>query len=416
MFSAANQQSAPGRGNPSPSGSYANNDFQTMQPVNAAAAPAAPGKSQAQATSPDEYRILLPRFPPGSLCINSVFLHADMSGRPYRAIDFRDGLKDAIELREVLSLGQFQMSHVWMVTLVSSEAAEKLKAAKELTVKGKKCMVIDPNSKDVKLKLLWLPSYLEDKKIAEALSPFGTVRSVSREKWRVPGMENMETLNREVCLTLHDMTTSEDIPHLLRVAGIQSLLVMSGRPPLCLRCKKVGHIRRQCRTPKCARCNRFGHESDECYSSYAALLRGSGTEPDANQEFMDISEVVDATGEVLPTQAGSAEAGPPISDKNEDPAVKEVSETPQAGSKTENEGKDLQESKDQNTPLQQELTQQPADLAEKLTTSEGNDDLPDSMDVTKNSSKDTNDTKRKQDAPPDTTTASKRKPTLHPSC
>ncbi|KAM7307461.1 hypothetical protein ISCGN_011097 [Ixodes scapularis] len=387
-----------------------------MQPVNAAAAPAAPGKSQAQATSPDEYRILLPRFPPGSLCINSAFLHADMSGRPYRAIDFRDGLKDAIKLREVLSLGQFQMSHVWMVTLVSSEAAEMLKAAKELTVKGKKCMVIDPNPKDVKLKLLWLPSYLEDKRIAGALSPFGTVRSVSREKWRVPGMENMETLNREVCLTFHDMTTSEDIPHLLRVAGIQSLLVMSGRPPLCMRCKKVGHIRRQCRTPKCARCNRFGHESDECYSSYAAVLRGSGTEPDANQEFMDISEVVDATGEVLPTQAGSAEAGPPISDKNEDPAVKEVSETPQTSSETENEGKDLQESKDKNTPLQQKLTQQPADLAEKPTTSEGIDDLPDSMDVTKNSSKDTNDTKRKQDAPPDTTAASKRKPTLHPSC
>ncbi|KAG0417516.1 hypothetical protein HPB47_005544 [Ixodes persulcatus] len=229
-------------------------------------------------------------------------------------------------------------------------------------------------------------------------------------------MENMETLNSEVCLTLHDMATSEDIPHLLRVAGIQSLLVMSGRPPLCLRCKKVGHIRRQCRTPKCARCNRFGHESDECYSSYAAVLRGSGTEPDANQEFMDISEVVDATGEALPTQAGSAESGPHISDKNESPAVKEVSETPQTSSETENEEKDSQESKDKGTPRPPKLTQQPADLAEKPTTSEGNDDLPDSMDVTKSSSKDTNDTKRKQDAPPDTTAASKRKPTLHPSC
>ncbi|KAG0434034.1 hypothetical protein HPB47_019402 [Ixodes persulcatus] len=206
-------------------------------------------------------------------------------------------------------------------------------------------------------------------------------------------MENMETLNSEVCLTLHDMATSEDIPHLLRVAGIQSFLVMSGRPPLCLRCKKVGHIRRQCRTPKCARCNRFGHESDECYSSYVAVLRGSGTEPNANEEFMDISEVVDATGEVLPTQAGSAESGPHISDKNESPAVKERMK------------KKTQESKEKGTPRPPKLTQQPADLAEKPTTSEGNDDLPDSMDVTKSSSKDTNDTKRKQDAPPDTTAA-----------
>ncbi|KAG0414265.1 hypothetical protein HPB47_008612 [Ixodes persulcatus] len=212
------------------------------------------------------------------------------------------------------------------------------------------------------------------------------------------------------------MVTSEDILHLLRVAGIQSVLVMSGQPRLCLRCKKVGHIRRECRTQKCVRCNKFGHVSDECYSSYAAVLWGSRTEPDANQEFMDIPEVVDATGETLPTQAGSAESGPSTSDKNEDPAVKEVSETLQTSSETEKEGKDSQESNDKDTPRPRKLTHQPVDLAEKPTTSEGNADLPDSMDVTKSSSKDTNDTKRKQDAPPDTTTKSKRKPTLHTSC
>ncbi|KAG0424974.1 hypothetical protein HPB47_027836, partial [Ixodes persulcatus] len=155
------------------------------------------------ATGQDEYKIILPRFPPEALCVNSVFLHADLTGRPYRAVDFRDGLRGVVDLNEVVSLGQFQMSH------------------------------------DVKLKLLWLPSYLEDKKVVEALAPFGTVRSMAREKWRVPGMENMETQNREVCQTLHDTVTSEDIPHLLKVYNIQSLLVMSGRPPLCLRCKKV---------------------------------------------------------------------------------------------------------------------------------------------------------------------------------
>ena len=167
------------------------------------------------------------------MCMNSVFLHADLMGRPYRAVDFRDGLKSIVDMTEVVSIGQFQMSHVWMITLASMAATEKMKKAGQLTVKGSKCLVLDPNSKDIKEKLLWLPTYLEDRRVVEALAPFGKVRSIVREKWRVPGMEHLETMNREVSMTLHDSVTSTEVPHMTKVYGVQSLVVVPGRPPLC---------------------------------------------------------------------------------------------------------------------------------------------------------------------------------------
>ncbi|KAG0411966.1 hypothetical protein HPB47_010901 [Ixodes persulcatus] len=127
------------------------------------------GSIDAAASSSDEYRVVLPRFPDGKMCLNSVFLHADLMGRPYRAVDFRDGLKDIVDMTDVVSIGQFQMSHIWMITLASMAATEKMKRIGQLTVKGRKCQVLDPNAKDIRVRLLWLPTYLEDRRVVEAL-------------------------------------------------------------------------------------------------------------------------------------------------------------------------------------------------------------------------------------------------------
>ncbi|KAG0422813.1 hypothetical protein HPB47_001394 [Ixodes persulcatus] len=156
------------------------------------------------------------------MCMNSVFLHANLTGRPYTAVDFRDGLKEIVDGSDVVSLGQYQMSHVWMLTLTSKAATEKVKAAGSLKVKGRVSLATP-------------------------------------------------ALNRGVVLTLHDAVTSADLPHMLKVYGVQSLLLVHGRPPLCLGCS---------------------------------------SEEDTNQEhFMDVSEVVDAAGEVLST--AQAESTPP---------------------------------------------------------------------------------------------------------
>ncbi|XP_072143795.1 uncharacterized protein [Dermacentor andersoni] len=270
MLSAGNSVSAPGRGSSTP---FLNEDA--------------------------SYKVVLPRLPTGNDVLNSVFLHADLSGRPYRAPDFRDALLEVVNTSDIVGVGQYQMSHVWMVTCASSAAKQTLVACGELRVKGLKCMVIDPETKNIKLKLLWLPPHLEPRRVEEAFQSYGQVKSVEREVWRCTGMEQWVTTNREVSLVLKDTITVSSIPHIMSIYGHQCLVLIPGRPPLCLRCKRVGHVRRQCRTPRCLQCRRFGHSADACVSTYANKLRSGQYNADEPQldHLMDSTEVVDATGE-----------------------------------------------------------------------------------------------------------------------
>ncbi|XP_049270218.1 uncharacterized protein LOC125757909 [Rhipicephalus sanguineus] len=256
------------------------------------------GAAQASASSND-YRVVLPRLPTGKLVVDSVFLHADLAGRPYRVQDFRDALRNIIDLKEISSIGQFQMSHVWMVTCKSTISKTKLVTRGEFLVKSRRCLVVDPEPTEVKMKLLWLPEHLEDTYIRDALHVFGKIKSISIESWKVADMEQMRTLNRDVVLSLADGVRVGDIPHLLTVCGVQSLVLIPGRPPLCLRCNKVGHIRRNCRTPRCDDCRRFGHSAEECVMTYANKLRQRTQQPDENlqEHIMDATEVLDATGD-----------------------------------------------------------------------------------------------------------------------
>ncbi|KAM7290747.1 hypothetical protein ISCGN_027343 [Ixodes scapularis] len=185
-----------------------------------------------------------------------------------------------------------------MVVCATSLAKSKLVFCEELKVKGKKCLVVDPESKEVKLRLLWLPPHMENRKVVEALEPFGTVRSIVREKWKCEGMEGMDTLNREVQLTLRDDISVSKIPHLLTIYGCQSLLLIPGRPPLCLRCNRVGHIRRQCRTPRCTKCQRYGHSLAECVLTYADRLKIGTVDESATEHLMDASEVVEPSEDI----------------------------------------------------------------------------------------------------------------------
>ncbi|KAM7310868.1 uncharacterized protein ISCGN_007776 [Ixodes scapularis] len=270
MFSAQENTSASGRGNPSTAATA------TVTPMN-------------------DYRVLMPRLPTGNLVLNSVFLHGDLAARPYRAPDFRDALSGVIDRKDIIAMGQYQMSHVWMVVCATSLAKSKLVSCEELKVKGKKCLVVDPESKEVKLRLLWLPPHMENRRVVEALEPFGTVRSIVREKWKCEGMD---TLNREVQLTLRDDISVSKIPHLLTIYGCQSLLLIPGRPPLCLRCNRVGHIRRQCRTPRCTKCQRYGHSLADCVLTYADRLKIGTADESATEHLTDASEVVEPSGDI----------------------------------------------------------------------------------------------------------------------
>ena len=73
----------------------------------------------------------------------------------------------------------------------------------------------------------------------------------------------------------------EQIPHILQIADpvtgevYKLLCVITGRKLLCLKCKGVGHYRRDCTTPYCRHHDAYGHDSEGCSAakSYAAATR-----------------------------------------------------------------------------------------------------------------------------------------------
>ncbi|KAG0418611.1 hypothetical protein HPB47_004705 [Ixodes persulcatus] len=117
----------------------------------------------------------------------------------------------------------------------SLQAKRRLVDAKELQVKGLRCLVVDPSITEVRLRLHCIPYDVPDDVVRKGLEPYGKVLEVSREKWNVEGFQGIESTTR---------------------------------------------------APKCSECFRFGHDGTECVRSYARVASGAGT-AETNDHAMD---------------------------------------------------------------------------------------------------------------------------------
>ncbi|KAM7285237.1 hypothetical protein ISCGN_032195 [Ixodes scapularis] len=242
---------------------------------------------------PADYRILLPTLPAGDKTKNQVYLHCDVNARPLRIGDFKEPLEKVDMLKEVAGLGVCQMGHVWLCSLKSAAAKERLLKLGWLTVKGKLCIPVDPNRQEVRVKLHWVPFDVPNDVLRRALEEYGTVNEVSKENWRVDGFEDIESTTRIAKVTLKEGMTPDKLPHQLKLKGGTILAVVPGRAPVCLRCSRAGHIRRDCRVPRCGECRGFGHVSQECVRSYASAVVNRATN-DEDEIIMDETETEEA--------------------------------------------------------------------------------------------------------------------------
>ncbi|XP_042148809.1 uncharacterized protein LOC120836937 [Ixodes scapularis] len=244
---------------------------------NGAPASAAPTGQDLAESSDDGYRMQLPQLPHGKRLETTVFLHGDLRGRPYRTQDFAEALEETVGMKNVVGLGTFQYNHVLICTLDTAEAKERLAAFRELTVKGRRCIIIDPNQTEVTLRVHWMPTFVTDSEVEGALASLGRLKRSTREKWRAPnGAYEVHSTTRSVTLVLCEGVNKENPPHRVHISdGLHHpvLLSMPGRPPLCLRCNQLEHMRRQCQAPWCRRCRGSGHVEIELVPTYAAKAR-----------------------------------------------------------------------------------------------------------------------------------------------
>ncbi|KAH8023844.1 hypothetical protein HPB51_018659 [Rhipicephalus microplus] len=77
----------------------------------------------------------------------------------------------------------------------------------------------------------------------------------------------------------------------------------------CLRCKRTGHVRRDCRVPRCSICRRFGHRDAQCVRSYAAVTSAAACDQ-IEEQTMDAAEAEDAAKGAGDAPSSLVERGP----------------------------------------------------------------------------------------------------------
>ncbi|CAN7979052.1 unnamed protein product [Ixodes persulcatus] len=146
------------------------------------------------------------------------------------------------------------MSHVWLLKLRTPEDKAKLLEAGHLEVKGRFCLVVDPSRRELRIKLHWVTFDVPVDTVRRAFEPFGVVKEIIRERWKIDGFVDVESTTLVVRMELNEGVALESLPHQLRICGGKVPVVDPGRVPICLRCRRTGHIRRDCRVPLCAQC------------------------------------------------------------------------------------------------------------------------------------------------------------------
>ena len=96
-------------------------------------------------------------------------------------------------------------------------------------------------------KVHWMPAWTVDTALAIALERCSQgikVASVERETVKIKGMD-IESGVRTVKMVVNQRE-ERFLPYIIQVDGKPCMLIVPGRPPLCLRCREVGHIRAEC--------------------------------------------------------------------------------------------------------------------------------------------------------------------------
>lgn len=226
----------------------------------------------------------------------SVVLYGPMEGRTYFRDDFLKGLEAVFAgsvKDNVLSFGPLSKNNEWYLCCKSDAAKDRLLAAGQIPVKSYLFRIRSADRAQFKVRVHWAPPFLANDVITHYLSQFGKVHAITFEKSVSKGFEGVATGVRTVVMS----GNRDKIPHIIPLSmsneKSELLVTMTGRQPLCLRCRQEGHFRRECNTPFCRHCRQYGHMTEQCAAagSYASALRETGTRAEIAQcELVNIEE------------------------------------------------------------------------------------------------------------------------------
>ena len=262
----------------------------------------------------------------------TVVLVGPQKGQPYRSADFAAAVSEVLggSVNDVLAFGPLNRNNEWHMTLKNTQAKDRLVARGKLTIKNQHVFEVRPLvSARSRVRVHWAPFYMPNRAIEAELARYGRINSCEHEVMaRETGFNKVSTGVRTVTMSGVQLA---DLPHLITVTSLEAgekhvlLITVPGRPPLCLRCRQEGHIRKDCVTPFCRHHGQYGHATEDCVnakSTYSRVVQGTPRREPAMGEAtaVDDPQAELATGGAAPADeprtepatGGATAASPPI--------------------------------------------------------------------------------------------------------
>lgn len=152
-------------------------------------------------------------------------------------------LKTVVSPEDITAVFKCDIGGAWYATFTSEEIAEKV-VNSDFSSLDTKINVSRADKRTVQLKVLWLPIWIKVLAVEEYFEQYGKLLTCHRETENVEGV-TFANGNIKVALEMNEQDISS-IPYRAVIGGKDCLLTVYGRPPMCLKCKQVGHIRKNC--------------------------------------------------------------------------------------------------------------------------------------------------------------------------
>ncbi|XP_033726742.1 uncharacterized protein LOC117316311 [Pecten maximus] len=229
----------------------------------------------------------------------SVRLH--VSGPRRNSVTRFEVLKALLDIgvpgTDILSVFRCEAPNTWFSTVTGQDMVNII-VSNGMIRKEQFALHPEPcDQRRLTIRVQWLPTWIDDNCIANYFETYGKVINFSRETSEVAGV-TLETGTREITLLIRE-GDQDDIPHKARMFGKTALIMVPGRPPICLRCHQVGHVRSQCpgRPVQAA--------------SYASKVAQSGPAPQPSSEN-SVTASPSAGGSGEPVSPSQGENGEPV--------------------------------------------------------------------------------------------------------
>lgn len=133
------------------------------------------------------------------------------------------------------------------VVLKELEDVNTLRSVDFHTYGNKRFYVTRIDKQTIFVRLHWLPAYITDRGVKHIMASYGKVISVENAvAFHGPNNAKIYTGVKIVQLEVTEVERTS-IPHIIKFqCGNSVLITGGGRPPICLKCNMVGHMRRDC--------------------------------------------------------------------------------------------------------------------------------------------------------------------------